>query len=61
MLINIIQPISTPKMTSCRVAVRGPRLRNFSAGSLQLRSACGQRLDLGSHGIPNDIFPIDID
>ena len=50
-----------PQDDKLQVAVRGPRLRNFSAGSLQLRSACGQRLDLGSHGIPNDIFPIDID
>ena len=50
-----------PQDDKLQVAVRGPRLRNFSAGSLQLRSACGQRLDLGSHGIPNDIFLIDID
>ena len=74
--VNVDQHHSThfnPQDDTLQVAVRGPRPRNFSAGSLQLRSACGQRLDLGcwctpkpgdsrgSHGIPNDIFPIDID
>ena len=41
-----------PQDDKLQVAVRGPRLRNFSAGSLQLRSACGQRLDLGVPRIP---------